>query len=549
MTTDLSPTTDSQTQAACTSWLRRTPWPLFLFVVVLVLLAADRYRYLAHFGFVYTDGDQTTFWYQADDIAHGIFREPCIYGQSYNVPIEAWLAAPLLMVHVPAYIALPLASAIQGLIPFLVLALFAYRRGYRWAASIILLIPLALPIEYAVVSSLPRGFTNGLAIATPAIVCWLFYQSGKSFFFGSFFAVLGLTVNPNCSIILLAVGLFALLTHWRSLKFYIFSLLGALAAAPAPLLIDLFYRYHPECNLYHPKAPFVFNWQMLNDSVFLTGRPSFMLNQQELDLFFANFIPIVQKGWLILIVLPALALLLLFVRGVKAAVAIFMASVFAIFCLGILRVHMASYDVFYPGSRMYLALPVLFAVGLLWLDMGLEENSKKKFRPGPAVIRGLLMVCLAGCAICRDAALLDPPSPFVTNAFLPPVQSVEQLKTDCSAIAAACKKYDVSLVLVGDRSYSSFNEAAPVLTHHVFGTLYPPFERRGFRIAQERTRRHTRVLLYMPTNVQIFEIEWRFPKTIVISQTPQLLLIELPAPGMAGLDIAEAIGLPYYPTF
>jgi hypothetical protein len=537
------------TTARRSSPWRRIPWPLLLFAAVLVLLLADRYRYLTHFGFVYTDGDQTAYWYQADDIAHGIFREPCLYGQSYNVPIEAWFAAPLLLFHVSAYIALPLTTAFLGLVPFLVLSIFAYRRGHPWAASIILLIPLALPIEYTVVSSLPRGFINGLAVATPAIAFWLFYNSRKTFFFGSFFALLALTVNPNCSIILLAAGLFALLTHWRSLKFYLYSLLGALAAAPAPILIKLFYYYHPQCDAYHPKFPVEFNWQTLKYSLFVIGQSSFTLNQQQLDLFFAHFIPVVQHGWVMLIVLPALVLILLLVWRVKAAVAVLIASVFAIGCLGIERLHSSTDNVFYSGSRMYLALPILFAVALLWFDMGLADRAKKKLRFLPLIVRTLLVVGLAGLALCRNVDLLDPPSPFVTNSYLPPVDSVARLEADSTAVAAACRKYNVSLVLVCMGPYTCFNDAAPVLTDHAFETLYPFFERRTFSIAQERTRLHTHVLVYMPTDMQAFEAHWEFYNVTQVSQSPRLLLIQTSPGGMTGLQIAVTVGIPYRAKF
>ncbi|HMD55713.1 MAG TPA: hypothetical protein VKJ65_14295, partial [Phycisphaerae bacterium] len=479
MTTDPDPSAVLQTQPAQTvraSWIKKIPWPLFLFTAILLVLLADRYRYLTHFGFVYTDGDQVAFWYQADDIAHGIFREPCIYGQSYNVPIEAWVAAPLLVLHVPAYIALPLATTILGLVPFFVIALLAYRHGYRWAASIILLIPLALPIEYTVVSSLPRGFINGLVVATPTIACWLFYQSRKAFFFAAFFAVLGLTVNPNCSIILLAAGVFALLTHWRSPRFYIFSLLGALAAVPAPLLIQLFYQYHPQSNAYHPKLPLVFSWPALKYSLFLPDQPAPALNHRELDLFFAHFIPVVEQGWLILVILPALVLLLAAVCRFKAAIAVLIASVFTILCLGIERIHTAYENVFYSGSRMYLALPILFSLAWLWFDMGLQVRAKNKFRFLVPAVRVLFIICLIDFALSRNVALLDPPSPFVTGATLPPVNSVQQLRNDSAAVAAACRKFNVSFVLVCDTS--CFDEAAPVFSDHTFETLYPFFERR-----------------------------------------------------------------------
>jgi hypothetical protein len=549
MTAEPLPAMPALTGSSRGSRFARFPWALLLLLTVIFLLAADRYRYLAHFGFIYTDGDQTTFWYQANDIAHGLFREPCLYGQAYNPPVEAWVAAPLLWLSIPPYYALPSATVAMALLPFLVLAILAYRRGHRWAASIMVLIPLALPIEYTVVSSLPRGFINGIAVATPAIALWLFYRSRKAFFLAAFFAVLALTVNPNCAIILLAGGVFALLTHFRSRRFYVLSLFGALAALPAPLFIHLFYRYHPECAAYSPKASWQFTWELLKNSIVVPNRRVLTLDHLELNLFFADFVPILQKGWIILLILPALVVLLLLVFRFKAAVAVLLASAFTLFCLGIERLHSADTNVFYPGSRMYLALPVLFAVALMWFDGGLSERFKTELRFIPPTVRTLLILSLAGFAYCRHVERLDPPSPYVTEAYLPPVETVERLTIDTRAVADACRQYHVSLVLVSISAYTCFNDAAPVLSHDAFETLYPNFERRTFRVADERTHLHTAVLVYLPGFFVRGLAFRKFPHSKIVSHSPELLLVQLDAPGKTGLDIATAVGLTYRPKF
>jgi hypothetical protein len=517
-------------------------------LIVLGLLLADRYRYLTHFGFIYTDGDQTTFWYQADDLSRGIFREPCLYGQAYNPPVEAWVAVPLLWLHVPAYVALPLVTVILALLPFAVLAGLAYRRGHPWGAALVLLIPLALPIEYTVVSSLPRGFVNGLAVATPTVALWLFYRSRKAFFVAGFCAVLALTINPNSSIVLLMAGVYALLMNFRALRFYLFTAIGAIAALPAPLLIRLFYVYHPECDAYRPKLVTRFSWDLLKESIVRSGRHGITLNHWDLDLFFADFVPIVQRGWIILIILPALVVALLLVRRIKAAVVTLIASCFAIACVGIERVHSADNNVFYSGTRMYLALPILFAAALLWFDLGLGECCKgKRLRFIPPVIRGVLILSLAAFAYWRHTEFLDPPSHFVTGSFLPPVEEVRQLTEDTDAVAAACRKYDVSLVLVSRGPYSCFNDGAPVLSHHAFETLYPSFERRTFRVAAERTHLHTAVLVYYPGFFETALAISKFPGAKMISHSPELLLIPIAAPGRAGFDVLTDLGMVYRP--
>jgi hypothetical protein len=533
--------------AARKRWREGVPWAAVLFAAMLILLVLDRYRYLTHFGFVYTDGDQTTFWYQANDVAHAIFREPCLYGQNYNPPVESWIAAPLLLIGMPAYVALPLVTVVLALLPFVVLAVMAYRRGQRWGASLVLLIPLALPMEYVVVSSLPRGLVNGLAVATPAVALWIFGKSRKAFFAAGFFAVLGLTVNPNCSIVLLAAGAFALLTHWKSWRFYLFSFLGGVAAVPAPVLIALFYRWHPEVATYQPKVGFGFSWDLLRNSLLVAGRKSWMPAHAELDLFFADFIPLLHRGWVMLLVLPAFVALLLAVKRVRAAAAVLAASVFAILCLGCERLHSAEYNVFYSGSRMYLAIPVLIAMALLWFDAGLQERGKKKLRFVVAGVRAILVVSLVVLACCRKVGMLDAPSPFVTQSYLPPVESVEQLRADSKAVAEACRKYDVSLVLVCPGAYTCLNDGGPVLSGGAYETFYPFFERRTFRVAEERVTKHRAVLVYEPGFFILGRAMQRYSHCKLVSRSPELLLVEPATPGETGLDVAAALGLTYRP--
>jgi hypothetical protein len=507
--------------------------PIVLTSLIAALLLADRTRYLVRFGSVYTDADQATLWYQADDVAHGRFREPCFYGQNYGPAIEAWLAVPLLWMRVPAWVALPIVSTALGLGPFVVLAIVAYRNGHRWAAPLVLLMPLALPVEYAVVSALPRGFVTGLAVAAPAIACWLFGRSRRAFFIASLFAVLALTSNPNCSIALLAAGAYALLTHWRSRAFYLWSVAGTAAALPAPLLIWLFYHLHPEMNPYQPKAPFRFTWQTLSDS----------LNRREFQLFFGHFFPGHQTGWLMLVVLPGMIVLLMLVARFKAAIALLLASASTFLALGIERIHTARHEVFYSGSRMFLAVPVLFALWLIWFEAGAGARLTR-WRWMPPALRVALVLLLVTMASIRDTSKLRFPSPLVRNVIVPPVDTVSNLIAESRAAAEACREHHTSLVLVA-QGRTCFTLAGPVLSNHAFETLCPPFERRTFRIAEEQPRVHTRVLVYGPRFYQTVLARQQFPGAITIRKDPELLLITLPAPGLSGMDIAKRIGITY----
>ncbi len=509
-----------------------------------LLLLADRVRYLVRFGFVYTDGDQVTFWNQAADIARGIVREPCLYGQSYNVPVESWLAAPLILAGAPAYVALPVVSTSLALLPFLWLVYVANRRGCPWAGMMVLLIPLALPVEYLVVSSLPRGFVNGIAVAMPAVVLWEGYQSRKAFFLAGFFAVLALVVNPSAAIVLLAVGVYALLAHLWQIRFYLFSILGGLAAAPAQLLIALFYRWHPQSDFYHPRLGMQFRWETVR-GILISSDGKWAINHDLLDLFFADFSPILHRGWTMLIVLATLPLMLLAVRQMRGAYAVGLAAVFAIACVGFDRLHSATGNVFYSGSRMYLALPVLVALALIWFDTGLARVLESRLRFLVPALRFILIAGLAVLALTRDLKPLDAPSPFVEQSFLPPVESVAELRSDSRVLAHLCRKYDVSLVLICDNHCSSLDEGGPVLERDAFETLYPPFERRTWRITEEKTALHTRALVYLPSLFQNVLARESFAKVTTVSETPRVLLVETGPVAKTGMQMAAALGLIY----
>jgi hypothetical protein len=526
-------------------------WAMVVVLIIAGCLIANRIYYLTHFGLVYTDGDQTAFWYQAEDLAHGIFREPCLYGQNYNVPVESWGAVPLIWMGLPAYLAVPVVGAFLGVLPFLILAALAYGRGQRWGAAIVLLIPLALPIEYTVVSSLPRGFVNGLAVATGALACWMFYQSRKSFFLGAFFAVVGVTVNPNCAIVLLAAGVFALLMNYRLVDFYLFSLLGGIAALPVPMLIRLFYKYHPECDAYSPKVSMHFYWDLFKGSLFATDQPTLTLNRPELDLFFGHFIPILEQGWIILWVLGAMVVLLLLVLRFRAAFAFLLAAAFTIFSLGVERLHTVSDNVFYSGSRMFLAVPVLIAMGVVWFDGGLGDLWKRLrfLAVGMRVVLIGGFVTLACFSFFGHRELLASPSPLIPENSLPPINRVDELVSDTQSVTEACRKYHVELVLIG-RSYATcMDQAGPVLGQGAFETLSPFFERRTYRIKEEQNEKRTRVILYEPSEYQTLLAHQANFHTTAISDSPEMLLIEVAGPGMSAMDIASDVGIPYREKF
>ena len=83
-------------------------------------------------------------WQAAMDMANLEFHHPFWYGQTYSSNLESLLAAPLLWLQVPVYIALPLVTWILSLLPLLLMANVAAKEGRHSASILVLLLTLLM---------------------------------------------------------------------------------------------------------------------------------------------------------------------------------------------------------------------------------------------------------------------------------------------------------------------------------------------------------------------------------------------------------------------
>jgi len=491
--------------------------PASLVILVLVFLLADRTRLLTHFVFRYTEQDQTLLWYAAEEARHGRFHEPCFYGQSYNSCLEAYAAVPLLACGLPHSQALPLATTFLGLLPYLVLAGLACRQG-RWKlAAFILAIPLVLPWEYGMVTAIPRGFVTGLAAATPAAVAWLSGKRPWAWFLAGLCGVAGITLNPNASVLLLAVGLYAILQHYQAWRFYVYSALGALVAIPWPLAIHWFYTRYPAYDFHRPK-PLAWTWNDLHKA---------LVNPNS---FFAHFAPLYPSAWVVGSIFLLLAMGLLALRQYKAFIAILASVVMIVVSLGVNRIHTGSTSVFLSHSRMFLAIPVLWAVGLVWLDKGLQRRPL-----WPWLSQSVFLVLLGGILVI--GALKHHSFEATSRRWLhgtDPIDviSVERLEDLANRVAATAHQCDAHLVIFPSGRQSGLNYALPVLTHEQIETLHAPYERRTWRLYEEEMQARGKILVDIEEDRQIlWTAQQGLGNATVVSSAPRLIQLstgELP---------------------
>ncbi|MCY7409360.1 MAG: hypothetical protein LH473_03740 [Chitinophagales bacterium] len=262
-----------------------------IYCLLLVLALTDRWMILSQFAFKYTDHDQTLMWSGAREMMHGLFHEPCFYGQNYNTMMEGLFSVPLICMGLLYPVSLPLLTSALALFPYLLFSLICLRKKKYINACIILLICILLPAEYGMMSSMSRGFVTGIFVAS--IACMgLFHPNNKSswFLFG-LFGTLSFWVNGNSVLLIIPVFIFLFLHHARNFWFYVFTALGFIPAAVWIYFAFRFYVLHPG-YIFYQSIDYSFSFQLLFDSF------------KNLNSFFNDVTPLFwNAGWLVLILI------------------------------------------------------------------------------------------------------------------------------------------------------------------------------------------------------------------------------------------------------
>lgn len=444
---------------------------LFLFCVIL-----ERAVHFFLFSLRYTDGDQTLMWVGAVEMSKGLFHEPAFYGQSYNTMLEALLSVPLLWLHIPVYAGTVLVSSVLGILPYIVFSIYFYHRGFLFAALTMLALPLMLPTEFTVLTSIPRGFVTGIAVA--CFVFILIQKPGmRNYFLIGLLSALSFSINPN-SVLFIAFCFFLIIRdneiRW---KHFLAGIAGAALGLSYFIFVKWFYYYHPEYalhaghDLYLDPASFVSGLTNLPD--YFNGLAPFS------DLAGLMIIPgILYCAWILYrknIMHSARAYLLLFF--------------FVVFCFFIKKVHDGSASVFFPYSRMFLALPLIAAMVIYFLEVSnvlIKENVKRVF---------IIVTILA--FIVKMIILPERIARIVkVNSGIVEVTQISRLKARAQEIGVIAEKNNAHL-LVFCKKNDLMDYALPVLMEGTIQTIAPNYERRIWVMNEQMPqRRNENVLLY-----------------------------------------------------
>lgn len=469
-----------------------TSWDLAL-AILLVLVCVDRFLLLDLFGFRYTGNDDTVFWQAAEDYSKGVFREPYFYGQNYNYMLEAIVAVPLLWAGCSHAVALPLVTSVLALLPFIGSAFMLRGRGVPAAAALCLLVPLALPVEHGLMTSMSRGFVGGVALSVFLLPVLLDEVNIKSFYRFGMVAPLAFIINPNVMPLLLMAGAYLMLKGWRQWRG---SLAVVLLAIPCLLIDSMAKRFYTERPLYnvHGMVDLEFSISGMFDAL------------NDLDRYFMHLGPVFwTNGWLWMLGLLALAAYLW--RMDRTWSLVLMIVVLALFLfLGINKVRDGWQTIFHSRERMFLAFPVI----LVWAIV------VPLFR-GYLVMRVLPVsfMAIGGGLFAMKQSVLRPVVAQHTSqidhgpvAILP----MAQLEEECAEMASKAREHAADVVvLVPNWRYtptkmSIRTYACPLLRPGMADTFLPVGDRRTWMFVRCTTEIPRNVLVHGDVDVDLGEL-------------------------------------------
>jgi hypothetical protein len=408
--------------------LRRSGDPIFWSLMVLTII--DRGVLLGVFAFHYTCTDDVVIWSAALDYGRGFFPEPYFYGQDYGPMLEALVAAPFTRFGIPLNILLPLVTALLAVAPYWSFAFWHRRHQKPVLACLFLAIPLLLPGEYGLLTSLTRGFVTGIGVL--AFLPWVMDVRGvllRSLLSGSVLSV-ACFVNPNALPFVAAFMVWQLLSAPFTLRGLLCFCLGTVPAVVAQTLAQAYCSAHPE-----RMKNVLFDWRMDLHAEGIAEAFS------RLDYHFAWLTPVIWPyGQIIGEALVVLFIVHAWERNWPIAAALLTALVLIVLSFGFAKVHQADHNVFYSYSRMFLALPLLFCWALAALDAQVLRS--------PVVARCLLAASIL--TLTLKSALLRDTLQVQLAGINPVVQEVliEDLRADAAELGSLCEEHQVGLLML-----------------------------------------------------------------------------------------------------
>jgi hypothetical protein len=357
----------------------------FIYLTLIVLVILDRLFIYSNFNSKFLGSDDMVFWQGAHDYMNGHFHVPYFYGQNYNVMLESFFAIPFLELSVPYHLAFFLSTSIITLFPFFMFSIVFWRKGFVSEALFFVIIPLLLPIDYGIITSISRGFVNGLFFSSFYVFALVYPEKKSSWIIAAFAAAIGHFVNPSIIVVTLPVFTYLFLVNFKKIPFYLYSMIIILPVLFLQWKIKEWYSLHPEINLC-PMLILEFDKTMILQSF------------NDLDSYFSWITPLVwPAGWLILPIGLIAGILLTVKKDKEKGVAVIIGILFIVVSLGVNKIHQSLSSILFSAVRMYLGIPIFTGIMFFWLRPLFSKITNRQFSNA--------LLCIAICTFFIKSSL------------------------------------------------------------------------------------------------------------------------------------------------
>ena len=413
-------------------------------------------------------------WSGAKDFSEGVFHVPRYYGQDYNTMMEALVAVPLIKCHIPIYYAVPIATHFLFLFPFLFTAFFLFFKSKKAEAIIVLAVLLCMPVGYDIINSIPRGFVTGLFFTSFFVINLC--QPKNYLFIGlnTFFACAGYLVNPNSILVSAPFLGYLLLVNYRNKYYYACSFFALLLALPLHYSLDYFYKLHPEYILYGFNNTYSFEF--------------FKAAVSHLDQRFAHIGFFLEESCIPVLAALTILIILLYRNNKKAFFSFLLLLIILLFSFFSSKVNDGLMWPFYSYSRMYLGFPIIFYLFLLITDLN--------FKKWAAILIPVVLLFV----VYKEVNFKKTIAYHVQEKMWGHVEltSLKEIKRTLNIYKNFSDRYGVTDFIIVNHVWKDdlINYAGPAILDDFPHTFKPSFERRTWRIFEERELVHSKFLIY-----------------------------------------------------
>lgn len=445
-----------------------------IFYFFLTVLISQHVILFFTVNFDYADSDQVLVWLGAKHYSEGLFYEPRFYGQPYNTLMEALFAVPLIWLKVPVYYAVPIATHIIFLTPFVFTSIYLFSKNQVEKAILVLAILLCMPTGYDVMNSIPRGFVTGLFFITFFVISLINVNNLKWVLLNTFFSYVGFLVNPNSILVSVPFLFYLFLLNYKNKKYYLFSIIGLLMGLPIDFTLNHYYKIHPEAIIFNFENPFSINYFI--DAV------------SHLDDRFAHIGLFIEESCAITLIVFILLAIYSYNKNKKWFLSFVLFLTIIIVSFFGQKIADGVVWPYFSLSRMFLAIPVFYALSIVILI----APSKKTIY----VITIVVLIFITFKTITfKERLIYYAQEKLWSHVNL---TSVKDAIAFVDLYKKVCEQNKASAIVIIGWTWRDdiINYAGPALYNDYPNTFKPHFERRRWRVEEEKKNVYSTFIIY-----------------------------------------------------